>query len=82
MSFARKGIPAPTFSPGFGQFDQEIFKYYHQVTDEVESINWAYLHKYARAFAHAARLIADKAERPQWIEGDKYEPAAKELYGE
>ena len=82
VSFARKGVPAPTFSPGFGQFDQEIFKYYHQVTDEVGSINWAYLHKYARAFAHAARLIADKAERPQWIEGDKYEPAAKELYGE
>ena len=82
VSFARKGVPAPTFSPGFGQFDQEIFKYYHQVTDEVKSLNWNYVHRYARAFAHAARLIADKAERPRWIEGDKYEPAAKALYGE
>lgn len=80
VSFAKKGIPAPTFSPGFSAFDQEIFKYYHQVTDEVGSLNWSYLHKYARAFAHAARLIADKTERPQWTKGDKYEPAAKKLY--
>ena len=82
VSFARKGVPAPTFSPGMKDFDQEIFKYYHQVIDEVEDLDWNYLHRFARAYAHAARLIADKKERPRWKEGDKYEPAAKALYGE
>ena len=80
VSFARKGIPAPTFSPGFDAFNPEIFKYYHQTRDEVETLNWNYVARFSRAYAHAARLIANKAERPQWIPGDKYEEAAKLLY--
>ncbi len=80
VSFAQKGIPAPTFSPGFEKFDDQLFKYYHQVNDEVDSINWGYLHKFAQAFTYSARLIANKVTRPFWVKGDKYEQAGYELY--
>ncbi|MCB0635361.1 MAG: M28 family peptidase [Lewinella sp.] len=80
VSFARVGIPAMCFSPGFREFDAEIMAYYHQVTDEADSIDYGYLKRYCQAFAYTARQIANMATRPQWVEGDKYEEAAKELY--
>lgn len=80
VSFAAKGVPAPTFSPGFKTFDAEIGKYYHQAIDNPESINFSYLHKFCQAYAHTARLIADRPTRPFWVAGDKYEGAGKELY--
>lgn len=82
VSFAIKGIPAPDFSPGFKSFDQEIAKYYHQAIDNPESLNFNYVLRYCQAYAHTARLIANRATRPQWSTGDKYEPAAKVLYGQ
>jgi len=81
VSFAAKGVPALTFSPGFGQFDDVIYKYYHQVTDNPNTIDYDYLLEYCRSFTYTARLIADKEEKPFWTEGDKYEAAGKELYG-
>jgi len=81
VSLAAKGVPAPDFSPGFKSFDGEIAKYYHQATDNPESIDFDYLLKFCQSFAHSARLIANKPITPYWIAGDKYEPAAKVLYG-
>ncbi|MBD2751805.1 M28 family peptidase [Spirosoma validum] len=80
VSFAAKGVPAPDFSPGFKSFDQEIGKYYHQAIDNPESLNFNYVLRFCQAYAHTARLIANRATRPQWSAGDKYEPAAKALY--
>ncbi len=80
VSFARKGIPALTFSLGFTDFDAEIMKYYHQVTDNPDNMDYDYLHKYVQSYARLARLVADDAKRPQWIKGDKYEEAGKALY--
>lgn len=80
VNFARKGIPAPTFSLGFTSFDREIMKYYHQVEDEADSINYSYITKYTRAFVLAATKIANKETEIFWREGDKYEEAGKELY--
>jgi len=80
VSFAAKGVPAPTFSPGFKSFDEAIGKYYHQAIDNPESIDFGYLTRFCQAFAHTARLIADRPTRPMWSAGDKYEAAAKELY--
>ncbi|GAB3641799.1 M20/M25/M40 family metallo-hydrolase [Spirosoma arcticum] len=82
VSFAAKGIPAPTFSPGFKTFDEAIGKYYHQAIDNPESLDFNYVHRFCQAYAHAARLIADRATRPQWSAGDKYEAAGKTLYGQ
>ncbi|MVM40254.1 M28 family peptidase [Spirosoma sp. HMF3257] len=81
VSFAAKGIPAPTFSAGFKTFDQAIGKYYHQAIDNPESLDFTYVQRFCQAYAYAARLIADRVTRPQWSAGDKYEAAAKALYG-
>jgi len=80
VSFAAKGIPALTYSLGFRAFDDDINKYYHQVTDGPETIDYDYVLKYAQGFARLARMIANNPTRPQWKAGDKYEPAAKALY--
>lgn len=81
VSFARKGVPALTFSPGFKEFDAEILEHYHQVSDEADTIDYDYLTKYCKAFAHSCRVIADSPKKPIWVSGDKYEEAGKELYG-
>jgi hypothetical protein len=81
VSFARLGVPAITLSPGFGAFDEEIRKYYHQVSDEADTVDFDYLYLYCKAFEKAARNIANKSTRPFWVEGDKYENAGKALYG-
>ncbi len=81
VNFAKKGIPAPTFSPGFTAFDAEISKYYHQAADEVESLDFNYLNKYSKAFIYAGRLIANDKNKPFWMPGDKYYEAGKALYG-
>lgn len=80
VSFAKKGIPAPTFSLGLTAFDEEIMKYYHRVTDNPETLNFSYLTSYSRAFTLAAEKIANAAQAHFWTEGDKYEEAGKTLY--
>lgn len=80
VNFARKGVPALTFSPAFENFDAEIMRYYHQVTDNPETIDFDYLYRFCRAFARTAHRIANAGELPRWIEGDKYEAAGKQLY--
>ncbi len=80
VSFAKLGIPAPTITPGFRAFDDELKKNYHQASDNPETIDFAYLLKFGQAYAYAARLIADREKAPQWSKGDKYEAAAEALY--
>lgn len=82
VSFARKGIPAPTFSPGFRAFDDAINQFYHQAADQAdENFDFAYLNRFVKAFIHAARRIADNPKSPEWKSGDKYESVGKKLYG-
>lgn len=80
VSFAAKGVPSLCLSPGVTSFEEELMKYYHQVADNPDSVDMAYLLKYCKSFVHTARLIADSPEKPQWKEGDKYEEAGKALY--
>ncbi len=80
VSFAVKGIPCMTFSPGLTAFDAAINKYYHQVADNPESVDYDYMLKYVQSYAYLARLIADDANKPTWQEGDKYYEAGKALY--
>jgi Zn-dependent M28 family amino/carboxypeptidase len=83
INLARRGIPAPTFSPGFLSFsDPGVADYYHQVTDEVGDLDFAYLARFADAYAQTARLIADAPERPRWADGDEFEAAGRTLYGD
>lgn len=80
VNFARKGIPSPTFSLGFTAFDQEIGKYYHNVADEAQSLNFNYITKYTHSYVYAAQKIADLETEIFWVPGDKYEEAGKSLY--
>ena len=80
VSFAAKGIPAPTYSMGFNSFDEEINKYYHQVTDNPETLDYDYLEKFFRSYVLTCRLIANDPETPFWIRGDKYYEAGLKLY--
>ncbi len=81
VSFARKGIPALTFSPGFRAFDDAINRFYHQAADQAdENFDFDYFHRFVKAFIHTARRIADNPSAPQWKSGDKYESVGKTLY--
>ena len=81
VNFARKGIPSPTFSLGFRAFDDEINKYYHQPGDQVDNFDLDYAVKYWKSYILTAEKIANNPARPVWQAGDKYEEAAKALYG-
>ncbi len=81
VNFAKKGIPAPTFSMGFDAFDDRIYKYYHQANDNPDSVDYEYILKYVQSFLLSGRLIANDPAKPFWTEGDKYYDAGKELYG-
>ena len=81
VSFAKVGIPAPTYSTGFDAFDDEINKYYHQAADEADSLDYDYLVKFYQGYILSGRSIANDPVRPYWIKGDKYEAAANVLYG-
>lgn len=80
VNFAKKGIPAPTFSLGFTSFDGDVTKYYHRPGDEAHTLDYDYLLKFFKAYVLAGRNIANDKETPRWNEGDKYEEASKELY--
>jgi len=80
VMLAAKGIPSPTYSLGIRKFDSTITNRYHQLSDEVGNFNLSYAMKYINAFILAAQNIADNETQPQWIKGDKYEAAWKELF--
>ncbi|WP_027392129.1 M28 family peptidase [Aquimarina latercula] len=80
VHFAAKGIPAPTFSMGFTAFDEEITKYYHQVTDNPDTLDYDYLLKFFQSYVLACRNIANNPKTPFWVEGDKYYDAGIKLY--
>lgn len=80
VNFAAKGIPAPCYSMGLTAFNEDINKYYHQVTDNPDTLDYDYLVKFFRSYVLACRLISNKEETPYWTEGDKYYEAGEKLY--
>ncbi len=80
VNFAKKGIPAPTFSMGMTAFDAEILKYYHQTSDNPDNLDYDYLLKFFQAYVYASRLIGNSEKDLFWIEGDKYFEAGQKLY--
>ena len=55
-------------------------KRYHQLSDEVSSLDLDYVMKYLNSYVLTAKYIADNPVQPAWIKGDKYEPVWKQLY--
>ncbi len=80
-SFARKGIPAPTYSLGMTDFDEEINRYYHTVEDEPHTLDYPYITRYLRSFLLAAEKIANAPVAPFWSDGDPFKQLGLELYG-
>ncbi|WP_336514586.1 M28 family peptidase [Pollutibacter soli] len=80
VSFAAKGIPAPSYGMGVAKLDANIMKRYHQLSDEIGDIDMNYILKYIRSYILAAKLIADNPVQPTWTAGDKYEDAWKQLF--
>jgi len=78
--FSQKGIPSVTFSVGLRDMDAEIMKYYHQPSDEVESLNFDYILKYSKSFGLSLRMIADSKDRLFWVEEDEFFDLGKQLY--
>ena len=81
FNFAKKGVPCVLYGMGTTSFDEEIQQYYHQVTDEFESLDMDYVTKYYYTFVLSGEKIANSEKKPFWVEGDKYEQAGKDLYG-
>jgi len=80
VNFAKKGIPAPTFSLGFSSFDGDVTKYYHKPGDEADTLDYDYLLKFFSAYVLSGRIIANDSNTPFWTKGDKYEIDGKKLY--
>ncbi len=82
VSFAAKGIPAISYGPGVVENADEINKYYHQPTDEANTLDYDYLIKFSRAYIYTLGKIANAEMKLWWTPEDKYEEAGKKLYGE
>jgi hypothetical protein len=80
VNFAKRGIPAPTFSLGFTAFDEQVGEHYHQPSDRFENFDLEYALLYWKSYILAAQKIANDPDQPLWMEGDKYEEAGKALY--
>lgn len=80
VNFMNKGVPAMQFAMGITAMDDEINKYYHQLSDEFSTVDKLYVHKYLGTYLLAAENIANWDKRPYWTKGDKFEKIAEELY--
>ena len=67
ITFAKKGIPSITVSPGFDKIDNNLMKYVHQPCDEADdSFNYPYLLKFSFVYSEIAILIANSDNVPKW----------------
>jgi Zn-dependent M28 family amino/carboxypeptidase len=80
IMFSQKGIPSVTFSAGFRGMNEEIIKHYHQPSDEVETLNFNYVLKFAKSFGFALREIGDSDKRIFWKKEDEFYKTGKKLY--
>lgn len=80
FSFAEKGVPGVMYSMACTDFDEEIFKYLHQPSDNPNSVNYNYITRYIQSYVYSARLIGNAKDRPYWAEGDDFYKIGEELY--
>lgn len=79
-SFAQKGVPGVMYGMACTDFDEEIFKYLHQPSDNPSSVDYNYITKYIKSYVYSARLIGNAKRRPYWAEGDDYYKIGERLY--
>ncbi|WP_258103963.1 M28 family peptidase [Marinoscillum sp. MHG1-6] len=81
VSFAAKGVPAVSYGPGVVEMGAAITDYYHQPTDEPQTLDYDYLIKFSKAYIYTLNKIANTNDVLWWTPGDKYEEDGKKLYG-
>lgn len=74
-SFVKQGVPAVYLTPGYahgGEEAQAEFRqaHYHQVSDEVEHVDFDALAKFSNTKLSIAKGIANMPKRPVWKRGD------------
>jgi Zn-dependent M28 family amino/carboxypeptidase len=79
-NLARVGVPAPCFSLGMKDWDKEIDRHYHQLSDEVDNMDLPYVVRFIRAYILSAKYIADDPRQPIWLSGDEFKKAWLKLY--
>jgi len=79
-SFAQKGVPGVMYGMACTAFDEEIFKFLHQPSDNPNSVNYNYITRYIQSYVYSGRLIGNAKSRPYWAEGDDYYKIGEELY--
>ena len=73
ITFAQKGIPAITISPGFNEIDEQILKYIHKPGDEAkDDFDYSYLLKFSCAFTEYALRISNSDSIPFWKQENKF----------
>ncbi len=73
ISFANKGIPSITISPGFNKIDKTILKYIHKPEDEAsDDFDYDYLLKFSKCYCDIANEISNSEVIPDWNNGSKY----------
>jgi len=83
ITFAKKGIPAITISPGFDKIDDEILKYIHKPIDEADdAFNYSYLLKFSQAYTKIAMFVSNSETVPFWKEENEYYARGIKLYRE
>ncbi len=81
VSFAAKGVPAPSYGMGVSKVDASIFKRYHQLSDEIGDLDLAYILKYMKSYILAAKYIADNPVQPRWKKGISMKLRGKNCMG-
>lgn len=79
-ALAQKGIPAPTYSLGMIDWDEEAMRHYHMLSDEVGNMDMGYTVKFIRAYILSAKYIADDNLQPKWVKNDPFEKAWQALF--
>lgn len=74
-SYVRQGVPAVNLDLGWangGEAAQEAFLsgHYHQLSDEVDLVDFAQLERFTAVNYAIARNVADLPQRPVWNPGD------------
>jgi len=83
ISFAQKGIPAITVSPGFDEIDGNITKFIHNPIDEVDdTFNERYLLKFCQVYIEMSLKFANCKDVPFWKEDQEFYKLGIDLYSQ
>ena len=79
-SFAQAGVPGVMYAMACTSFDDEIFKYLHQPSDNPNTVDYNYLTKFISSYVYSGRLIGNAKKSNYWQKGDEFYEKGEALY--